>query len=148
MDFHFVKLRVNEGYITVTDTERKTRYLCFKERHTASKCLKKFAEYRATYGKWPEMNLTKKLSNIDYPIHFKVRQPKEVERFLTIETLEREQLDTLCKSTDAGFMYCHSFDMNMEKKNNVNLSFSAQDIDSIIDLESVRNTLDFTYFLR
>ena len=148
MDFHFVKLRTNEGYITVIDMDRRARYLCFKEKEIAEKCKKQFSAFRAEYGIWPEMNLTRTSKQIHIPSKIKVRRAKEVERYLAVETLDRSQLDVLCRSTDSAFMYCHAFDMKISQDHRIDMIFSAQDIDGIYDLESVKNTLDFTYFLR
>ncbi len=50
MEYHFVKLTVNGTYLSLVDPMHKPRFICFKERETAGKCVEYVSSFRARHG--------------------------------------------------------------------------------------------------
>ena len=61
-------------------------------------------------------------------------------KFFTIDTKDRDALDTMARATNAHFMYVHKFRFDREELYGV--GFSGQDVDAYVDMDKYIETLE------
>jgi len=142
MEFHFIRMKPNNGYVTIVDPKKKPRMMCFKNKLDARKCVRHIAYFRSKYGVWPNMDLSDPDTKINSPIKFKKRKPSEIARYMDIETLYMEDLERLSLSANASLMYCYSFEALPESDSFLSLSFSGQEIDLEVDEHVYRTKMN------
>ena len=73
------------------------------------------------------------LAKVKVPEKFKKRSVGDVSRFFTIDTMDRDMLDGLARSTNSHFMYVHTF--RYDKDTLLGVGFSGQEVDAYVDME-------------
>ena len=142
MEFHFIRMKTNNGYVTVVDPKKKPRMMCFKNKVDAHKCVRHISYFRSKYGVWPNMDLSDPNTKIISPVKFKTRTPDQIAAYMDIETLYMDDLERLSLSANASLMYCYAFEALPEGDNFLSLSFSGQEIDLEVDEHMYRTKMD------
>lgn len=142
MEFHFIRMKPNNGYVTIVDPKKKPRMMCFKKKMDARKCVRHIAYFRSKYGVWPNMDLSEPDTKINSPIQFKKRKPGEIARYMDIDTLYMEDLERLSLSANASLLYCYSFDALPEGDTFLSLAFSGEEIDLEVDDDVYREKME------
>ena len=132
LTFHFIKFKPTGAVLTMTDRSHQVRYMCFSARDTAVQCVEYISLFRSTNGVFPTLDMSTNVTKLQLPQKFKTRTMGDVARFFYIDTLDREALDTMARTTNANFMYVHKF--KFDEKNLKNVSFSGQEVDAYVDL--------------
>ena len=146
MNFHFIRMKPNNGYITIIDPKKKPRMMCFKEKKDARTCIEQISAFRSKYGIWPNMDLSDPDTKINSPTKFKKRTPKDIASYMEIESLSIADLQLVSMSANASLMYCYSFDDLRKNNNSLTLSFSGQEIDLEVDDEVYRAKLELLLY--
>lgn len=129
MNFHLVRNKINKGLITINDVKGNSRFLCFKEKHTASVCIKHMSKFRSTYGTWPIIDLSKPNTKIKSKPFIKKRSSSDFEKYLLIETLGEEELAYLGLVSNTSFFYCHSFGVIPDNRDFMTVALTGQELD-------------------
>ena len=140
LSFHFIKFKPTGAVLTMTDRNHKVRYMCFSSRETAVQCVEYISLFRSEMGTFPVMNLSGEFTKVRVPKHFKKRSVENVSKFFTIDTKDRDALDTMARATNAHFMYVHKFRFDREELYGV--GFSGQDVDAYVDMDKYIETLE------
>jgi hypothetical protein len=136
MQFHFVRIIHTKGYFTLIDPVGKTRTLCFQTDGVADKYVKYMSKFRSVNGVWPKLDMTQKLSVVR-PVKMKKRTPEDVERFMDVTCLNREELDDLGRVHGMSFFYVIDF-----ATDGLGVNFQGQEIDAIPDPSDFTKNLE------
>lgn len=117
----------------MTDRNHQVRYMCFSSRETAVHCVEYISLFRSKKGSFPRLDMSGELAKVKVPEKFKKRSVGDVSRFFTIETMDRDMLDGLARSTNSHFMYVHTF--RYDKDTLLGVGFSGQEVDAYVDME-------------
>jgi hypothetical protein len=130
--FHFVKFKPTGAVLTMTDRAQRVRYMCFSSRETAVHCVEYISLFRSTNGVFPVLDMSTDITKLSLPMNFKKRRVGDVARFFDVDTVDREQLDVMARTTNSNFMYVHKFKFDSE--NLKNISFTGQEVDAYVDI--------------
>ena len=64
MEYHFVKLNVNGTYLSLVDPTQKSRFMCFRDKKIADKCIEYVSSFRARRGVWPSFDMSTGMKKI------------------------------------------------------------------------------------
>lgn len=131
--FHFVKFKPSGAVLTMTDRSHRVRYMCFSSRDTAVHCVEYISLFRSTNGVFPALDMSTDVTKLELPKNFKKRTMGDVARFFRVDTVDREELDFMARTTNANFMYVHKF--KFDEKNLKNVSFTGQEVDAYVDFD-------------
>jgi len=129
--FHFVKFKPSGAVLTMTDRSHRVRYMCFSSRETAVHCVEYISLFRSANGVFPVLDMSTDVTKLELPEKFKQRTMGDVARFFRVDTVDREELDVMARTTNANFMYVHKF--KFEPDNLKNISFTGQEVDAYVD---------------
>jgi|UniRef100_A0AB38ZMP4 hypothetical protein len=133
MEFHFVKLNVNGGYLSLVDPTAKPRYVCFAERHTAEKCIDYVSSFRSRNGNWPSFDMSQPKRKISMDINKKRVTPEKVKRYMEIETLDYDSIDLIAGRTNVSFYCVLRFDtISTGDMENVSMSGTEMDGEAVL----------------
>ena len=141
MEYHFVKLNVNGTYLSLVDPTQKSRFICFRDKKIAIKCIEYVSSFRARRGVWPSFDMSNGTKKIENPIA-KLRTPEQVMRYLEIETYDFETIDQIAARTNTSF-YCVLRFHSALVDNIESLDMSGQEMDPIVDEAAYRDLLEY-----
>ena len=141
MEYHFVKLNVNGTYLSLVDPTQKSRFICFRDKKIANKCIEYVSSFRARRGVWPSFDMSNGTKKIENPIA-KLRTPEQVMRYLEIETYDFETIDQIAARTNTSF-YCVLRFHSALVDNIESLDMSGQEMDPIVDEAAYRDLLEY-----
>lgn len=133
LSFHFVKFKPSGAVLTMTDRSHRVRYMCFSSRETAVHCVEYISLFRSTNGIFPVLDVSGGFTKLKVPTTFKKRNVCDVARFFAVDTIDRDTLDAMARTTNSNFMYVHAF--KFDENNLKNVSFSGQEVDAYVDLD-------------
>jgi hypothetical protein len=131
--FHFVKFKPTGAVLTMTDRSKHVRYMCFSSRETAVHCVEYISLFRSTNGVFPILDMSADITKLELPKNFKRRTMGDVAQFFEVDTVDRDELDLMARTTNANFMYVHKF--KFDNNNLKNISFSGQEVDAYVDFD-------------
>ena len=141
MDYNFIRMKPHGNYISIRDTSKKIRFICFKEFKHADKCIDYLSDFRSKHGYFPSLDLTQQKNEIKSRVNFKKRTKENVKTFFEIEMLNQEDFDSLCNIYNMNIMYCYNFDIDY-RRNKYDLLLTAQEIDSNPSSDNFRKMLN------
>lgn len=145
--FNFITVRPKGSLLTVIDSSNVPRYVCFTDKMNAMNCISYISNFRAEYGYYPVMDLSKKDKRVK--IEAKLTSPKlkptTIRRFFKIVTYDETYLDELCAKNNINMFCVHNFSYHT-KENNVELLLSAQELNGKPDLLKYAENLDDIYY--
>ena len=141
MEYHFIKLNVNGTYLSLVDPTQKSRFMCFRDKKIADKCVEYVSSFRARRGVWPSFDMSSRRKKIESS-NLKIRTPEQVGRYLEIETYDFQTIDQIAARTNTSFFCILRFDCdtidNMES-----INISGQEMDAIVDEAAYRDLLEY-----
>lgn len=145
--FNFITVRPKGSLLTVIDSSNVPRYMCFTDKMIATNCISYISNFRADYGYYPVIDLSKKDTRVK--IEAKLTSPKlnptTIRKFFQIVTYDDTELDELCVKNNINIFYVHKFSYH-KKENNVELLLSAQELNGQPDLLKYADNLDDIYY--
>ena len=141
MEYHFVKLNVNGTYLSLVDPTQKSRFMCFRDKKIADKCIEYVSSFRARRGVWPSFDMSTGMKKIEDSTA-KLRTPEQVMRYLEIETYDFETIDQIAARTNTSF-YCVLRFHSALVDNIESLDMSGQEMDPIVDEAAYRDLLEY-----
>ena len=148
MEFHLIQMKPTRGYLSMVDPNTKVRVMCFSDRRTADKCSKYLCEFRSKHGIWPNFDLRNNITKITSESLIKKRSPDDLMKFLSIVSMEEEDLNVASMYNNISFMYCHDFKIHDKEHNAINIGFRGQEIDGEADIGSYTGFLEMNYRMR
>ena len=144
MEYNFIKFKPTNAFVTIVDPKSIPRYMVFKNKNTAHDCISHYANFRSEYGIWPVMDLTSKSTKIHPQLMKKKRTPKELSKFLEIETFDEDEIVSISRFAQMSILYCHSFSVikDYDDKSMMTVNFSGQEMDYIMDHQRYVKRLD------
>lgn len=133
LSFHFIKFKPTKAVLTMTDRNKRVRYMCFSARETAVHCVEYISLFRSKNGSFPILDMSEQITKVIVPKNMKKRQPGDISRFFEIETKDRDELDFMARSTNSHFMYVHEF--NYDRKTLMGVGFKGQEVDALLDMD-------------
>ena len=132
-----------KSFLTVTDTSKNPRYVCFTERLDALHCITYISSFRSQYGYYPVIDFSKedKRHEIKIKTDSKKFEPSTIARFFTIETYDEKELDEICSKNSINLFCIHSFGY-LAKENNMELMIQAQELNAKPDLTKFKENLN------
>ena len=139
MEYHFIKLNVNGTYLSLVDPSHKSRFICFRDKPTAGKCVEYVSSFRARHGVWPSFDMTQRKKKIESS-SAKLRTPEQVMRYLEVDTYDLDTVDSIAARTNTSFYCVLRFD-SVTNNNIEALDMSGQEMDAIVDEAAYRDKL-------
>ena len=137
MEFHFISLK-SGGSATIMDGRDKPRYICFKDRYTATKYASYICEHKAKFGTWPYVNLSTPFVRVRALDGHKETDALRYMDLIDIVHRSEEDLDNMTIMTGVNYFYCHEFDY----EDLLSLRLRGQDIDGYADDFLYRENMD------
>ena len=141
MEYHFIKLNVNGTYLSLVDPSHKSRFICFRDKPTAGKCVEYVSSFRARHGVWPSFDMTQRKKKIESS-SAKLRTPEQVMRYLEVDTYDLDTVDRIAARTNTSFYCVLRFD-SVTTDNIEALDMSGQEMDAIVDEAAYRDLLEY-----
>ena len=141
MEYHFIKLNVNGTYLSLVDPSHKSRFICFRDKPTAGKCVEYVSSFRARHGVWPSFDMTQRKKKIESS-SAKLRTPEQVMRYLEVDTYDLDTVDSIAARTNTSFYCVLRFD-SVTNNNIEALDMSGQEMDAIVDDFAYRDLLEY-----
>jgi hypothetical protein len=139
--FHFIKFKPSGAFLTMKDHADQMRYMCFSSRQNAVDAVEYISLFRSRNGVFPVLDMTEAKAKVKVPRTFKKRTVDDISRFFEIETHNREDLDSMARTTNSHFLYVHNFKYNNDRS--MNVSFSGQEVDAYVDPEEYAAFLEY-----
>lgn len=137
MEFHFVSLK-SGGAATIIDGRDKPRFICFKDRHTATKYASYICEYKAKFGLWPMVNLSTPFIKVRQLDGHKETDASSYMSLIDVVHRDEDDIDNMSLMTGVNYFYCHEFD----HEDLVTMRIRGQDIDGYVDDFLYRKHMD------
>tara|TARA_B110000093_G_scaffold158923_1_gene178282 strand:+ start:369 stop:809 length:441 start_codon:yes stop_codon:yes gene_type:complete len=141
MEYHFIKLNVNGTYLSLVDPSHKSRFICFRDKPTAGKCVEYVSSFRARHGVWPSFDMTQRKKKIESS-SAKLRTSEQVMRYLEVDTYDLDTVDSIAARTNTSFYCVLRFD-SVTNNNIEALDMSGQEMDAIVDEAAYRDLLEY-----
>jgi hypothetical protein len=141
MEYHLIKLNVNGTYLGLVDPSHKSRFICFRDKPTAGKCVEYVSSFRARHGVWPSFDMTQRKKKIESS-SAKLRTPEQVMRYLEVDTYDLDTVDRIAARTNTSFYCVLRFD-SVTNNNIEALDMSGQEMDAIVDEAAYRDLLEY-----
>jgi hypothetical protein len=141
MEYHFIKLNVNGTYLSLVDPSHKSRFICFRDKPTAGKCVEYVSSFRARHGVWPSFDMTQRKKKIESS-SAKLRTSEQVMRYLEVDTYDLDTVDRIAARTNTSFYCVLRFD-SVTNNNIEALDMSGQEMDAIVDEAAYRDLLEY-----
>ncbi len=138
MEFHFVGI-VSGGSATIIDGRDKPRFICFKDRHSATKYATYISEHKAKFGTWPMVNLGTPFIKVKYSEGHIPTDAENYMNLLEITHRDRDDLDNMSIMTGVNYFYCHMFDY----EDLLSMHMRGQEIDGYVDEFLYRENMDY-----
>ena len=142
MDYHFVRMRISDAYLSLVDPRCKTRFMCFKEKYLAEKCINYVSTFKGKYGIWPVFDMSSNCKKEIVSSNIKIRNPDDVKQFLDIVTYDYETIEKISSRTNASY-YCVLAFNTTEKVTRESVNMSGQEMDAILDEKLYRDVLEY-----
>ena len=129
-----------KGLLTMTSPNNKVRYMCFQDKNVADSCKNFMITYKNNHGEWPHINM----SQDSIKIH-KGKQPKNTpNEYETLSIIDEMLEDVLITASLSGaeYLLCNQFSYIPNYNNDFTISFSGQEIDSVIDENDFKKFLN------
>lgn len=139
MEYQFIKF-YRGGYVTIIDPNLKPRILCFGNDIQTQKCISYLSNYRSKFGRWPHIDLSKKLHKIEISEKIKKRTPDEVALYINPVMKSENDLSELSLLT--GVSYFHCIDFNYDCDNFSKLLMKGREFDGVVDEVNYINRLE------
>jgi len=117
------------------------RYMCFSSRQTAVDAVQYISLFRSRNGVFPVLDVSEGKSKVKVPRKFKKRTVQDISRFFEVDTYDRDDLDTMARTTNSHFLYVHKF--NFKNDSEMNVSFSGQEVDAYVDQDEYVALLEY-----
>lgn len=141
--FGMVDKKSRSSLLTVIDSSKVPRYVCFTNNRNALHCITYIAKFRSEYGYYPIMDFSKEDKRVEIKLKLDSTRvkPSRVAKFFKIETYDEEQLDDLCAKNSINMFCIHSFSY-YTKENNMELILSAQELNGKPDITKFKENLN------
>tara|TARA_B100000287_G_scaffold101859_1_gene94121 strand:- start:1532 stop:1978 length:447 start_codon:yes stop_codon:yes gene_type:complete len=139
--FHFIKFKPSGALLTMKDHSHQMRYMCFSSRQTAVDAVQYISLFRSRNGVFPVLDVSEGKSKVKVPRKFKKRTVQDISRFFEVDTYDRDDLDTMARTTNSHFLYVHKF--NFKNDSEMNVSFSGQEVDAYVDQDEYVALLEY-----
>ena len=139
MEFNFIGIK-SGGAATILDSERKPRFICFKELPVANRYVTYICRHKAKFGKWPCVDLSNPFLKLELPQDHHEQNYEDYMDLLEIKKKTWEDLDNLSLMMGISYFYCHEFNYNQD--NLLSISIRGQDMDAKVDGFLYREQLD------
>jgi hypothetical protein len=148
MQYNFIRLNLTNTYATVIDKNSLPRYMCFKDSVSARNCVSHICHYRSKHGHWPTFDLSEEKHRIERKETPKERKPEDLYKYFDIVTLDEDELNNVCHVHYLSIFYCHEFEIEPLSGSDIfsgyQLKISAEEIDSIMDIDEYKKRLNIT----
>ena len=138
MEFHFISIRSGAS-ATIIDGHNKPRFICFKDRQSATKYATYISEHKAKFGTWPMVNLATPFIKVKLADGHTPTDPENYMNLLDITHRERDDLDNMSIMTGVNYFYCHAFDY----EDLLSMHMRGQEIDGCVDEYLYRENMDY-----
>ena len=139
MEFNFIGMK-SGGAATILDSERKPRFICFKEIPVANRYVTYICKHKAKFGKWPCVDLSNPFLKLELPQDHHEQNYEDYMDLLEIKKKTWEELDNMSLMMGISYFYCHDFNYNQD--NLLSISIRGQDMDAQVDDFLYREQLD------
>lgn len=139
MEFNFIGIK-SGGAATILDSERKPRFICFKEIPVANRYVTYICKHKAKFGKWPCVDLSNPFLKLELPQDHHEQNYEDYMDLLEIKKKTWEDLDNMSLMMGISYFYCHDFNYNQD--NLLSISIRGQDMDAQVDDFLYREQLD------
>ena len=139
MEFNFIGIK-SGGAATILDSERKPRFICFKELPVANRYVTYICRHKAKFGKWPCVDLSNPFLKLELPQDHHEQNYEDYMDLLEIKKKTWEDLDNMSLMMGISYFYCHDFNYNQD--NLLSISIRGQDMDAQVDDFLYREQLD------
>ena len=139
MEFNFIGIK-SGGAATILDTERKPRFICFKEIPIANKYVTYICSHKAKFGVWPCVDLSESFKKLEVVSDHQEQQYEDYTNLLEIKKKTWEDLDNMSLMMGISYFYCHDF--SYDQDNLLSISIRGQDMDAQVDDFLYREQLD------
>lgn len=143
MEFYFVKLNVNGGYLSLVDPNCKTRYMCFSDKDSVNKCMYYISNFRSRHGIWPSFDMSENRRKLEAKNNVKTRSVDQVTRYLDIETYDFNTIDRIAERANVSFYCVLTFDSMTNGVEEV-IQMSGQEMDGVVDPVKYTQWLDLS----
>ena len=139
MEFNFIGIK-SGGAATILDSERKPRFICFKELPVANRYVTYICRHKAKFGKWPCVDLSNPFLKLELPQDHHEQNYEDYMDLLEIKKKTWEDLDNMSLMMGISYFYCHEFNYNQD--NLLSISIRGQDMDAQVYDFLYREQLD------
>jgi hypothetical protein len=139
MEFNFIGIK-SGGAATILDSERKPRFICFKEIPVANRYVTYICRHKAKFGTWPCVDLSNPFLKLELPQDHHEQNYEDYMDLLEIKKKTWEDLDNMSLMMGISYFYCHEFNYNQD--NLLSISIRGQDMDAQVDDFLYREQLD------
>ena len=134
MDVTIIAAKPYGRVLSALDEEQRRRFMAFARPDDARKCIKYVSSFRASFGYWPECDLSLKgPAEIKTIENFKRREPADIERLFYTFEFQNSTVDELCAVYNIPLLLVHSFDFHPKEDNQFEVHLSAQHLNCTPD---------------
>lgn len=84
MEYHLIQMKPTKTYLSLVDPNKKSRFVCFKDRRTANVFVDYVTHFRSKHGHWPNMDMSNRFATIRSKPGIKKRSPEELPTCLSL----------------------------------------------------------------
>lgn len=149
-NFSFIRMNVGFGMknpkgslLTVIDSSKNPRYVCFTDQLNALNCITYISTFRSNYGYFPVIDFSKEDMRHEIKMKNDIKRytPSKIARFFKIETYSEDELDALCAKNAINIFCIHNFSY-FTKENKMELVLSAQELNGKPDITKFKENLN------
>ena len=142
-EYHLIQMKPTKTFLSLVDPNKKSRFVCFSDKKTATTFVNYVTNFRSKHGFWPNMDMSSKVSTIKSKVVMKKRTPEELEKYLSLEPFDFENIEEMAKRTNISFICITNFAYIPDNNEQQIVSFSGQEWDGEADELSYRQLLEF-----
>jgi len=143
MEYHLIQMKPTKTYLSLVDPNKKSRFVCFKDRRTANVFVDYVTHFRSKHGHWPNMDMSNRFATVRSKHGIKKRTPEELKNYLELQAFDFDNIDEMAKRANISFICVTNFAFIPDGNEQQLVSFSGQEWDGEADEVAYRDLLEF-----
>ena len=143
MEYHLIQMRPTKTFLSLVDPKKKSRFVCFSDKDTASTFVNYVIHFRSKHGHWPNMDMSSRVATVKSRVNMKKRTPEELKKYIDLKTYDFENIEEMVKRTNISFICITNFAYIPNGHEQQIVSFSGQEWDGEADDLAYRGLLEF-----
>ena len=149
-EYLFIKMKPTKGFLSITDPNNKSRFVCFNDKKTAESVVNYVTTFRSKYGFWPNMDMSRPgqpmpVKHVQSKVNFKRRSPDELKEYISIDMYDYDTIFNMARRTNVSFFCVEQFAHVPNGEHHHFMNFSGKEWDGEADPVEFAQIMEFKY---